>query len=54
VPMFNPPELFYHPCRWECLGISQMTRTIPLRLTILHLTQIFFTEALTFISNTFL
>ena len=30
------------------VGVSQITLTIPLRLTILHLSQIFLTEALTF------
>lgn len=30
-----------------------MTRTVPLRLTILHLTQIFLTDALTFMLNPF-
>ena len=34
-----------------CLGLTQITRTTPLRFTILHLSQIFFTEALTFISS---
>jgi hypothetical protein len=31
------------------LGFSQITRMTPFRFTILHLSQIFFTEALTFI-----
>ncbi len=36
---------------WRCLwrGFSQMIRTTPFRRMILHLSQIFFTEALTFI-----
>src|SRR5215510_12154464 len=39
----------YQP--WRCLwrGSEQITRTTPLRRTILHLRQIFFTEAMTFI-----
>jgi len=37
-----------HPCLCLCLGLTQMTRTIPFRLMILHLLQIFFTDALTF------
>ncbi len=43
-----------HPCLCLCLLFSQMTLTIPLRRTILHLLHIFFTDALTFIfSSTF-
>src|SRR5918999_4391386 len=40
----------YQP--WRCLwrGSAQITRTTPLRRTILHLRQIFLTEAMTFIS----
>jgi hypothetical protein len=38
-----------HPCRCLCLLFSQITLTVPLRRMILHLWQIFFTEALTFI-----
>src|SRR3954466_5327035 len=34
-------------CLWR--GSEQITRTTPLRRTILHLRQIFFTEAITFI-----
>jgi len=39
-----------HPCLCLCLGSPlQITRMTPLRFTILHLSQRFFTEALTFI-----
>src|SRR2546422_7750381 len=44
----------FHPCLCLCLGITQMTRTTPLRCTILHLTQIFLTDALTFMIATHL
>src|SRR5262245_6993544 len=41
--------MLYQP--WRCLwrGSAQMMRTTPLRRTTLHLRQIFFTEAITFI-----
>src|SRR6266542_3307912 len=39
-----------YPCLCLCLGIEQITRTTPLRCTILHLTQIFLTDALTFMA----
>ena len=42
--------LAYQPWRCLCFGTSQITRTTPLRLMILHLSQIFLTLALTFIS----
>src|SRR5260370_27914297 len=38
------------PCLCLCLGLSQITRTAPCRLTILQRSHIFFTEARTFIS----
>jgi hypothetical protein len=38
-----------HPCRCLCFGLSQITRTTPLRRTILHFEHILFTEARTFI-----
>src|SRR6185437_6466228 len=39
-----------YPCRCLCFEFSQITRTTPLRCTILHLSQIFLTDALTFIN----
>src|SRR5512139_4250165 len=38
-----------YPCRCLWRGSAQMTRTTPLRRMILHLRQIFFTDASTFI-----
>src|SRR5438270_6829905 len=42
-----------YPCLCLCFEFSQITRTTPLRCTILHLSQIFFTDALTFIISRF-
>ena len=43
--------LFYpYPCRCLCFEFVQITRTTPRRRTILHLSQIRFTDALTFIA----
>jgi hypothetical protein len=39
-----------YPCLCLCLGLEQMTKITPLRRTMRHLLQIFFTDALTFIS----
>jgi hypothetical protein len=41
-----------YPCLCLCLGFSQITRITPLRFTILHLSQIFLTDALTFTAYT--
>src|SRR5688572_1039563 len=43
--------MLYQP--WRCLwrGSEQMMRTTPFRRTTLHLRQIFFTEAMTFINT---
>src|SRR5687768_8821915 len=43
----------YQPCRCLWRGSAQITRTTPLRRTILHLRQIFFTDAITFIGVSF-
>jgi hypothetical protein len=45
----RPPDpVDIYPCLCLCFEFSQITRTTPLRCTILHLSQIFFTDALTF------
>src|SRR6478736_4328147 len=38
----------FYPWRCLCFEFSQITRTTPLRWMTLHLSQIFFTDALTF------
>src|SRR5437762_13338592 len=45
------PRLYdkVYPCRCLCFEFTQITRTTPLRWMILHLSQIFLTDALTFI-----
>src|SRR4029453_14990433 len=40
-----------HPWRCLCFGLSQITRITPRLLTILHLSQILFTEARTFMAS---
>ncbi len=42
-------QLLDQPCLCLCLGFSQITMTLPLRLMILHFSHIGFTEGLTFI-----
>src|SRR6266481_4001947 len=46
----STPEIraIAYPCLCLCFEFSQITRTTPLRCTILHLSQIFFTDARTF------
>jgi hypothetical protein len=39
----------HYPWRCLCFEFTQITRTTPLRWMILHLSQIFLTDALTFI-----
>jgi len=48
----KPPDRFYQPWRCLCLPSLQMTRTTPLRRTILQFLQIFLTDARTFIAMT--
>jgi len=49
---FLPSAFWTYPCLCLCLGFSQITRITPLRFTILHLSQIFLTDALTFTAVT--
>jgi hypothetical protein len=45
------PTYQFHPWRCLCFWLEQMTRTTPRRRTILHLSQIRFTDARTFIAR---
>jgi len=54
MPAILAMEYLVYPCFCLCLGLEQMTRTTPLRRTILQFRQIFFTEALTFIVHSFI
>jgi hypothetical protein len=49
---FLPSTFEIYPCRCLCLGFSQITRITPFLFTILHLSQIFLTDALTFTTST--
>src|SRR5580704_658469 len=49
TPAMRAIVLLCYPCRCLCFELTQITRTTPLRWMTLHLSQIFFTDALTFI-----
>src|SRR5438128_6662453 len=49
TPAIRAMLLLDYPCRCLCLEFSQITRTTPLRWMTLQLSQIFFTDARTFI-----
>ena len=53
IDALHSRQMAPQPCLCLCFGFSQMILIIPLRLMTLHLSQIGFTEALTFIVVSF-
>src|SRR6188474_3861448 len=51
IDTFNSCHSSHHPCRCLCFGFSQITNTMPLRRTILHLAQRFRIDGETFMTT---